>query len=216
MRGKKKPFVRSRENRFGLPEDMYMKATTCRCAGANHNEQLEYFGDAVVEVAVRALVMRTNRPLHEANRLSQRYRSGEALALVARKWGFTLDDLTRCGQCLDCRDGQKQLIDVVEALVGALALYTQDINVATKWLAPEMEFLLDHFDHKPRFDPEVALAALLADHGSPLVQSGSNGLFLSVTVNERKHSVVGKVPLHARFKLYRVVARSLGVKTSRV
>ena len=100
--------------RLVLPAALYRRALTTRCGDPrNNNEELEFFGDSVVEIGVRALCIRGSKGLHEAHLKSQKVRSTHALAHVADGWGLAIPDLFRCGRCTSCQMPRKQLADVV-------------------------------------------------------------------------------------------------------
>lgn len=204
--------VRSVPPRCLLPSALMQRALTARCGDSNplnNNEKLEFFGDAVVEVGIRALVLQARQGLHEAHLKSQRVRSSHALAMVADKWNVAIVDLRRCGRCMACAEPRKQLADVVEAIVGALCTHV-GLAEASTYIEREFSFLLDVLDFRPAFEPGVAIREILADYGSPKVESTDNGLRLAVTIKGRQVRSTGATALHAQFRLYRALRKESG------
>ncbi|HLG53294.1 MAG TPA: ribonuclease III [Steroidobacteraceae bacterium] len=104
---------------------LLLRALTHRSYGPDHNERLEYLGDAVLTFVVAELLFQAHPEASEGE--LSRYRaslvSGDALAGIALELG--LGDYLRLGEGELKSGGQRRasiLADALEALVGALYL----------------------------------------------------------------------------------------------
>ena len=104
---------------------LLLRALTHRSYGPDHNERLEYLGDAVLTFVVAELLFQAHPEASEGE--LSRYRaslvSGDALAAIALELG--LGDYLRLGEGELKSGGQRRasiLADALEALVGALYL----------------------------------------------------------------------------------------------
>ena len=104
---------------------LLLRALTHRSYGPDHNERLEYLGDAVLTFVVAELLFQAHPEASEGE--LSRYRaslvSGDALAAIALELG--LCDYLRLGEGELKSGGQRRasiLADALEALVGALYL----------------------------------------------------------------------------------------------
>ncbi len=106
-------------HRFADPE-LARLALTHRSAAAENNERLEFLGDAVLDMAVAA-VLYARHPAADEGELSRMRTAlvnGEALAAAARRLG--LEEHLALGRGVRPRDSM--LADALEALLAALYL----------------------------------------------------------------------------------------------
>ena len=119
------------------------RALTHRSCGAPHNEQLEFLGDAVLQLVVTALLCQRFADADEG-RLSwvrADWVSGEGLAALGRRLG--VDSVLRVGSGV--REITDSMVaDAFEALVGALFLdggWACAHAQVGAWLAPQLAAL---------------------------------------------------------------------------
>lgn len=104
---------------------LFRQALTHRSFSADHNEKLEFLGDAILgAVIANALFLRFPEATEgELSRLRANVVSGESLAKIAKKLG--VGELLRLGGgelSSGGRERQSTLADSVEALIGAIYL----------------------------------------------------------------------------------------------
>lgn len=144
-------------------EALIQKALTHRSFSTEHNEKLEYLGDAVLgAVVAKELFFRfPNAKEGELSRLRSAVVSGKALAVLARQVGL--------GQCLRLgggelasggRDRDSILADSVEAILGAIFIEAGFDVVQTSILAL-FASSLDALSLDDSKDPKTQLQELL-------------------------------------------------------
>ena len=146
-------------------------ALTHRSAAADHNERLEFLGDAVIELVVTEWLFRAlpRRSEGELTRLRARVVRRESLAEHARALG--LGDALSLGSG-ELKSGGRHrdsiLADALEALVGAIYLdagFEESRRVLTGIVSPHLESLSRTAATK---DPKTQLQEWLQGRGLPL------------------------------------------------
>ncbi|MDP3293814.1 MAG: ribonuclease III [Nevskia sp.] len=130
-----------------LDAALLQRALTHRSFGVDHNERLEFLGDALLNFAIAAEIfrLRPKAPEGDLSRLRASIVREETLAAAARR--LPLSDVIRLGSG-ELRTGgfrrDSTLADVLEALIGAVYLDggTEPAHaLCLKLLAPELEAL---------------------------------------------------------------------------
>lgn len=152
-------------------EALLVQALTHRSFGAEHNERLEFLGDAILSCAIaQALYDQFPKAREgELSRLRANLVRGETLAKIARE--FELGAWLRLGQGERKSGGHDRasiLADTVEAIIGAIALdggTAQALAMVLQWWAPR----LDHLDlDRLLKDPKTRLQEWQQAQGQPL------------------------------------------------
>jgi ribonuclease-3 len=138
--------------------------------GGEHNERLEFLGDAVLQLAASALVSRRFPKAREGelSRLRSRLVNTRALAEIARSLG--LGPLLRLGIGEDDSGGRERegvLADATEAILGAVFLeggYEAAADVAQSWVRDRLKVLDDRRVDLQWKDPKSALQELTQRH----------------------------------------------------
>lgn len=123
-RGDTTALVRALAYQFRRPEWL-TQAVTHRSASSEHNERLEFLGDAVLGMVIgEALFIRFPKvPEGKLTRMRASLVKGDTLAVIAQDLG--LGDIIRLGPGELKSGGQRRasiLADAVEAIIGALYL----------------------------------------------------------------------------------------------
>lgn len=126
---------------------LLVQALTHRSYGAEHNERLEFLGDAILSCAIaQALYDQFPKAREgELSRLRATLVRGETLAEMARE--FELGAWLRLGQGERKSGGHDRssiLADAVEALIGAIALDAgtdKALAMVLQWWAPRLQSL---------------------------------------------------------------------------
>ena len=147
------------------------RALTHRSHGSEHNERLEYLGDAVLSFVVAEILFRRFPDAREGE--LSRYRaslvSGEALAGIAASIG--LGEQLRLGEGEMKSGGQRRatiLADALEALVGAIYL-DRGLDAARRVAERLFEAPLEALPAAAALkDPKTRLQEWLQGHGHPL------------------------------------------------
>ena len=118
---------------------LFARALTHRSAGADHNERLEYLGDAILGflVAEHLLNACPDAPEGKLTRLRARIVRRESLAATARVLG--VGDALRLGPGEQKNGGRERdsiLADAFEAIVGALYVDSDLATCRDRVLAP--------------------------------------------------------------------------------
>ncbi len=146
-------------------------ALTHRSAGADHNERLEFLGDAILNCAVARLLYDAHPKADEGvlSRLRAALVSGESLARIAAQ--LDLGDHLRLGTG-ELRSGgyrrESILADALEAILGAICLdggYDAAAAAVERLIAPRLESLSALGTLK---DPKTRLQEVLQGRGLPL------------------------------------------------
>jgi ribonuclease-3 len=150
--------------------DLLKQALTHRSASTNHNERLEYLGDALLGLSI-ARALYDQKPEVREGGLS-RFRAG----LVRRE---SLADLAReidLGSCLELGSGERRsggnqrtsvLADALEAVIGAIFLdggFTAVNDVVLRIFSGRLANLPDEFD---LIDPKTRLQEYLQGRQLP-------------------------------------------------
>jgi ribonuclease-3 len=146
-------------------------ALTHRSAGSQHNERLEFLGDAVLNCVVAMLVFREFGAADEGDlsRFRASLVSGEALAVIAVE--INLGEQCRLGSGELKSGGFRRksiLADTLEALFGAIYLdggFEAAANVLERLFIPRLDRLPSAADLK---DPKTRLQETLQARGLPL------------------------------------------------
>lgn len=183
-------------HRFTQPA-LVRQALTHRSAGEQHNERLEFLGDAVLGCAVASLLYRRFPDASEGDlsRARARLVRQETLAALAERLG--VPDWLILGEGERRGAGHRRpsiLSDALEALIGALFLdagFTTAAACVEAWFAPELDRIGDLTTLK---DPKTALQEWLqARHLPP----------------PRYDLIEAKGPAHAQHFRVRVVSEAL-------
>jgi len=124
-----------------------------------HNERLEFLGDAVLELAVtKFLYDRYNRPEGEMTNWRSALVKGESLSVESKRLG--LDDLIKTSRGESKNTGKARdliLANAFEALIGAIYI-DQGFETASKFILKNICYKIDeiienqlYFDAKSRF-----------------------------------------------------------------
>jgi ribonuclease-3 len=146
-------------------------ALTHRSAGGQHNERLEFLGDAVLNCVVAMMLYREFADATEGDlsRFRASLVSGEALAVIAAEVG--LGDQLRLGSGELKSGGFRRksiLADALEALFGAIYLdggFDAAAEVIERMIAPRLDRLPSAAELK---DPKTRLQEALQARGLPL------------------------------------------------
>jgi ribonuclease-3 len=146
-------------------------ALTHRSAGGQHNERLEFLGDAVLNCVVAMMLYREFGDATEGDlsRFRASLVSGEALAVIAAEVG--LGDQLRLGSGELKSGGFRRksiLADALEALFGAIYLdggFDAAAEVIERLIAPRLDRLPSAAELK---DPKTRLQEALQARGLPL------------------------------------------------
>ena len=157
-------------HRFGS-EALLERALTHRSAERDHNERLEFLGDAILDFVVAEALY------HRIPRAREGLLTRARAAMVRRS---TLAELSRqldLGAALNLGDGESKsggrdrdsiLADALEALVGACYL-DAGLEVCRAWLLGLLEGRLDHaVREETTRDPKTELQEMLQARGLPL------------------------------------------------
>jgi ribonuclease-3 len=128
-------------------ESLLIQALTHRSFGAEHNERLEFLGDAILSCAIAQALYDQFPKAREGDlsRLRATLVRGETLAEMARE--FELGAWLRLGQGERKSGGHNRssiLADAVEALIGAIALDSgteRALAMVLQWWAPRLASL---------------------------------------------------------------------------
>lgn len=131
--------------------------------GTQHNERLEFLGDAVLQLAASALVSKRFPRAREGDlsRLRSRLVNTGALAEIAKSLAF--GPLLRLGVGEDesgGRDRESVLADATEAILGAIFLeggFDQAAAIAEIWIRDRLKILDDRRVDLTWKDPKSAL-----------------------------------------------------------
>ena len=123
-RGDTQPLMRRLGYSFRSPE-LLLQAITHRSANSEHNERLEFLGDAVLGMVIGEALFRKfpKVPEGKLTRMRASLVKGETLALIAQDIG--LGEMIRLGPGELKSGGQRRssiLADAMEATIGALYL----------------------------------------------------------------------------------------------
>jgi ribonuclease-3 len=129
-------------------QDLLEQALTHRSAAKNHNERLEFLGDAVLGmvIAQRMYEKFPNLPEGKLTRLRSNLVKGETLAKVAKE--LKLGELIKLGPGERKSGGNRResiLADAVEALIGAIYL-DAGLEPATKTIDSLFEKRIEALD----------------------------------------------------------------------
>lgn len=129
-------------------QDLLAQALTHRSAAKNHNERLEFLGDAVLGmvIAQRMYEKFPNLPEGKLTRLRSNLVKGETLAKVAKE--LKLGELIKLGPGERKSGGNRResiLADAVEALIGAIYL-DAGLEPATKTIDSLFEKRIEALD----------------------------------------------------------------------
>lgn len=152
-------------------EHLLIQAMTHRSFGVDHNERLEFLGDAILSCAIaQALYDQFPKAREgELSRLRAALVRGETLAEMARE--FELGGWLRLGQGELKSGGHRRasiLADAVEALIGAIALDSgtqKALSVVLQWWASRLGCL--DLDQMLK-DPKTRLQEWQQASGQPL------------------------------------------------
>lgn len=150
-------------------------ALTHRSAGGQHNERLEFLGDAVLNCVVAMLVFREFGTADEGDlsRFRASLVSGEALAVIAAE--IELGEQLRLGSGELKSGGFRRksiLADALEALFGAIYLesgFDAAAEVIERLFVPRLDRLPSAAELK---DPKTRLQETLQARGLPLPSYG--------------------------------------------
>jgi ribonuclease-3 len=125
----------------------------------DHNERLEFLGDAVLELAATRFLYETyNRPEGELTNWRSALVKGESLSVEAKRIGMDQFLKTSRGEAKNIGKARDILLaNAFEALIGAIYL-DQGMDVATKFVLDNICYKLEnilenglHFDAKSKF-----------------------------------------------------------------
>ncbi|MEN9605079.1 MAG: hypothetical protein RJB39_764 [Candidatus Parcubacteria bacterium] len=138
-----------------------------RNSGLEHNERLEFLGDAVLELVVTDFLYLTypKKPEGEMTALRSALVNAQTLSEVALKLGLNEFLLLSKGEAKDTgRARQYILANTIEALIGALYL-DQGYDVARKFIHEHVHSLLEEvIDQKKFIDSKSQFQELAQEH----------------------------------------------------
>ena len=150
--------------------DLLKQALTHRSAAGEHNERLEFLGDAILGVVIAEVLFR-QFPKHNEGELSRMRATlvrGQTLAEIAKK--FELGDVITLGPGEMKSGGHRResiLADAVEALIGAVFL-DSGIDTAKALLLDWYRVRLEKISPVALKDPKTRLQEFLQGRSLPL------------------------------------------------
>lgn len=140
-----------------------------RNSGIEHNERLEFLGDAVLELAVTNFLYRTypKKPEGEMTAYRSALVNAVTLATVAENIGLNNYLLLSKGESKDTgRARQYILANTIEALIGAIYL-DQGYDVAAKFIDDHVHVLIHDVIEKKKFiDSKSLFQEMAQEHTS--------------------------------------------------
>lgn len=138
-----------------------------RNSGLEHNERLEFLGDAVLELVVTNFLYKTypKKPEGEMTALRSALVNAQTLAGVAEQLGLNTYLLLSKGEAKDTgRARQYILANTIEALIGAIYL-DMGYDAAAKFIDAHVHTLIHEVIEKKKFiDPKSLFQEMSQEH----------------------------------------------------